>query len=70
MHLHWSEESTSGICPECGTETVLLVAHEHWQPADVTPRAEEFSDGVNLNLEVTCHWCPECDKVRSVAVNG
>ena len=27
------------------------------------------SDGIELGTEITCHYCPVCDKITSICVN-
>lgn len=77
-HLTWSIERASGKCPMCSGKTLLLCRSSFWEVhRDSTIEAvgedayeESYSDGVHIEQEeITCHWCPECDRITSLSLN-
>lgn len=62
-HLTWTSETANQVCPRCKTKTVRLVAYNQWRFAGEPP--EDYDDMIELDTEVTCNYCLQCDKVRS-----
>ena len=69
MHLLYSREHR-GKCPRCEGDVALLTTSPVFDCDEESPFAEQLSDGVETGLEITCHWCPECRIVTSLAVNS
>lgn len=76
-HLTWSIESPVGQCPYCGDKTVLVVCGGLWEAdkeSTVETVGEEryedwFSDGLQVEEEVTGHYCGKCARLTSLSLN-
>jgi len=66
MHLCWSIER-DGKCPRCGAETVLCAMHGVWIADSESECAETEYD---TDEELTAHVCPQCRRIRSLALNA
>lgn len=73
LHLTWSAESPRGKCPHCNSTTLLAIAPRCWDidcdSAAAAGREYAFYEGVEIDAEITGHWCDECRLLVSVSVN-
>ena len=69
MQLTWNEHAKRGECPGCDGVTVLVVAPITWEVDEESVLAGEYPDGIEVNAEVTGHWCDECQRLVSISVN-
>jgi len=73
-HLNWSIEK-NGKCPKCRKPTVLVIARmwcaDSEQPEYEKATADKTLAGelVNIEEEVTGHWCPKCQRLLSLCLN-
>ena len=67
-HFHWSIEPQD-LCPFCEGSTVLIVAPVCWSidTEDISDDDEEYH--VEVNEEVTGHYCKKCRKLTAMALN-
>lgn len=77
-HFTWSIEKDDHHCPNCGANTILVVASREWSVDEETARlllgdeklAESLAlEGVGIDAEVTGHFCHECDTLCSLSLN-
>lgn len=67
MHLTWSRESAEGRCPDCGSHTILATSLATWE---IHSDDDEIDgDGVEVDEEVSGHFCRECGKLTSLSLN-
>jgi hypothetical protein len=66
-HLTWSIEVGDNQCPDCKVDTVLVVAPLDWS-VDQEGRKYE-GEYATVHDEVTGHWCPKCERLRSLSLN-
>jgi hypothetical protein len=69
MKLHFTHHiEESGNCPDCGAEPLLVEpASLLWRPAITN---EHAPDEYEPSIEVTGHYCTECEQMVSISVNG
>lgn len=65
-HLTWSIEQNDR-CPHCGGGTVLVCAPLEWT-IDAENRTED-SYFVDVNDEISGHYCRACSKLVSLSLN-
>ena len=56
-----------GKCRECGEPTVLIAPWSEWRVD--SPDKGEFDDKIEINEEVTAHYCTKCDIVTGFWIN-
>lgn len=61
-HLTWSEERDDNRCPTCGRKTLLVIAPHDWNVDE--------GDSVEVHEEITGHYCPKCQRLRSLSFNA
>ena len=69
MHLKWSIERAENKCPDCGGDTLLIVAPLQWDVDSESDPNDEQGGSVEVNEEVSGHYCPECCQLTSLSVN-
>ncbi len=67
-HLTWSVETPGGKCPKCNTKTILIIAPLNWNIDDDGDNIDNDGD-VEVRDEVTGHFCPQCERLRSLSLN-
>jgi hypothetical protein len=75
MHLTWSDE-TAGMCRKCKGKIILITPSLIWE-ADEESSAEagvdwesHFGDGIELDEELSAHFCPKCRCLTSLSLNS
>lgn len=72
-HFTWSVERNDGKCPSCRRVTILVCAPLTWsvpEDQEATNRtAVPLPDYVEVNEEVTGHWCRACNRLVSLSLN-
>lgn len=66
LHVTWTQETHDGRCGVCGSAVVLVLASPDWS-AD--QNSNQYEDGIDIQAEVSGHWCPECDCLTSLSLN-
>lgn len=73
-HFTWSIEQADS-CPNCKGETLLLVAFGQMSIAEgdantFQNKHYEEEGSVEIDEEISGHWCPECRKLVSLSFNA
>lgn len=73
-HITWSIEGSGDTCPKCKGKTVLVIAPSWWRvDADSDDGADdgEYDDeGVEVDEEITGHYCRKCGDLVSLSLNA
>jgi hypothetical protein len=66
-------ESHDGVCDKCGSKTMLICAGSCWsvgsEPLKAGEEADDAPESVEIDAEVTAHYCDQCGLVTSLSFN-
>lgn len=63
-HFTWSIENNDR-CPTCKRKTILITAPGAWTPADY----KNLPDYIEVDEEISGHFCMECRQLVSLSLN-
>ena len=66
MHIVLEINEKDGKCGTCGNETMLITTFCEWK---VDNADTEYDSTIEINEEVTAHYCKQCSKVTAFWIN-
>lgn len=82
IHLNFdfqdrTRENGDCFCTKCGRKIVLILAPTFWRVDEDAYREDETDDerentpdSVEINEEITAHWCNHCEVITSLSFNS